>query len=166
MSAPQSVDYRRPALQVRAALLLLVGIAWSPWSVADTFSATIDQQKFVATQTIAVRSQIGANSIINVTGHMKLRALASLGFNIVGTQAGHYEIVPSVISKTHGSFNVDVMNPDIMNNVYSFQSGSVDITVLDTKAMLISGTFNAMARNRSGKTVIITNGVFKDISLQ
>lgn len=154
----------RPLILATAALLFSC-VVQAPSALADTFTALVDGQKFVATQVIAVRSTIAGKPVINVTGHMKTKVITSIGFNITGTSIGHYAIEPGSLKTTHGSYHVDVMDPDIMN-VYSFRGGAVEITALDAKAALVSGTFAATATNSEGKSVAITNGVFKDIPLQ
>ncbi len=147
------------------AAALALTLAVTPLAArADSFIATVDGHPFTATQTIAVRTTIAGKPMINVTGHQQDKKMAAIGFNIAGTTAGHYPIERGNVALTHGNYNADVIGGDILDDVYTLQSGAVDVTAVDGKT--ISGTFSATAKSRAGVTIAITNGRFEGIPLQ
>ena len=58
-----------------------------------------------------------------------------------------------------------MIGADINEDIYRFESGSVVVSRYNAVAHAISGTFTAVAKNRSGKSLAITDGVFNDIAV-
>lgn len=132
---------------------------------AGTFRARVDAQPFQATQVSASTVDIAGKTFVNVTGNVNGPHIASIGFNIAGREPGTYAFERGNVSGTHGRYSSNLVGGDPYVDVYLLERGSVSITRFDAQRRAVSGTFSAVAKNRSGATVTITDGTFSDIEL-
>ena len=142
------------------------GLSSAQSSVADLgFRARVADQSFVPTQVSASTAKIGGKEFINITGNRKGAQIASLGFNIAGHDVGTYPLGRDPLTGSHGRYTTDLIGADINEDIYRFESGSVVISRYNAATHVVSGTFSAVAKNRSGKSLAITDGVFTDIAV-
>jgi hypothetical protein len=101
---------------------------------------------------------------LNIVSNMH-KDKRSINVNLNGTAAVDYTFAENapLMSSSHGSYFPDYSNP---MGSYSFISGKVSITEIDTVANLVSGTFEVTAKSNDGKTVTITEGRINKVPMK
>jgi hypothetical protein len=102
------------------------------------------------------RFVMGEGISLNITSNMHDDKRTVL-FNLHGAQAGSYSLGPG--SKTSGTA-YGHYKPDYndMLNAYSFESGTIVISSIDTVKGLLNGHFEGMVANAKGDKFVITEG--------
>lgn len=94
---------------------------------------------------------------LNVTTNMHDEK-RTININISGTEPGEY--VAKTDDKSdhnfYGSYYPDYLND--LGNTYSFQTGSLIITSIDTVKNLLNGSFWGTVKNLKGETLKISDG--------
>ena len=93
---------------------------------------------------------------MNITSDMH-KEKRTINVNLNGSKPGTYNFEEGgvIMEKSHGSYHSDYSDP---SGSYSFVSGSVVITNVDTVHHIVNGTFSVTAKNTKGETLNITDG--------
>lgn len=164
------------ALSRRASLQVLLGVAAAPvfgqQGPGEAFSMTVSGKPWAATRSAAFRTLIAGVPGWNINGFLDGPKISHVGFLIYPasetTPAGIYPLGKSGGPKAHdhgGSFNVDMMGGNILDDNFHFTDGEVSVTAYDAARKVIAGTFSGIGKNSSGATLDITNGRFTDVGL-
>ena len=93
---------------------------------------------------------------MNITSDMH-KEKRTINVNLNGAKPGTYTFDDKgvIMEKSHGSYHPDFSD---QLNSYSFVSGSVVITDVDTVHQVVNGTFSGTVRNAKGEILNITDG--------
>ncbi|MCS6818560.1 MAG: DUF6252 family protein [Chitinophagales bacterium] len=109
-------------------------------------------------------SLINGSLVTNITSSMH-KDKRTINININAVKAGTYPFV-SGTNQPNTAYGIYYPSYDNLFDTYSFESGSITISSIDTVARTISGTFSGKVRNSSSATFDITEGKFSSNNLR
>ena len=154
-------------------LLILTSLVFAASTAfADGMKMQIEGKDWAATVINATQLKMGATAVINISGKLEGSKISMLAFQLAPTTpdkpVGHYELKTGLPKAGFGSgtFNVDLLGGNPMEDGFSFQSGILDVTAYDPATHALTGTFSGVAENHSGsKKANVRNGVLDAVGI-